>query len=241
MATKYYLKLYYEMLDDWKILSLPESLKWRFIQCLLVAGELNEDGWLPELRQFASRIRPMDPQSLQADLARLASVELVELKIDDDGDERWFIPKFEQRQQRSANAKRQARWRERQKEKRKEPKEKRKEEDKDKIVDIDIDTRNVTSNVTSNATVTDTAAAAVFRSYEDNIGGLNSIISDEINDAIDEYGTEYIQDAIQEAVLNNVRKWTYIRAILKNWKQNGKTLRFNGKDEPANKHISGVW
>ena len=113
MATQFYLKLYYEMLDDWKVLSLPDGLKWRFVQCLLVAGELNQDGWLPEIRQFAARIRPMDASSLTADLSRLAAVELVELKINDEGIERWFIPKFEQRQERTANAKRKAEFRRR--------------------------------------------------------------------------------------------------------------------------------
>lgn len=149
MATQYYLKLYHEMLDDWKVLSLPDDLKWRFVQCLLVAGELDEDGWLPEIRQFASRIRPMNPKELQSDLEALANVELVELRQYDDGCERWFVPKFEKRQQRSANAKRQADWRQREKEKKEAKKRKEIKED------IDIDTRNVTrneSNVTNNVT-----------------------------------------------------------------------------------------
>lgn len=234
MATKYYLKLYHEMLDDWKVLSLPDGLKWRFVQCLLVAGELNQDGWLPEIRQFAARIRPMNHDDLTADLSRLASAELVELRIDSDGCERWFIPKFEKRQARSKNAERQAAWRGRQKEKK---------EAKKRNIDIDttkirIDTSNVTRNVTSNAD--DGGFALVFTEYENEIGQLTPIISGQIEAAVDEFGANWLVDAIAIAADNNVRKWSYINGILKRWRVDG---RDNGakKKTKETEHLAGTW
>lgn len=112
--TYYWIKLYYDLLDDWKVGNLPDSLKWRFIQCLLVAGEAREDGFLPPLEKFAYRIRPITPESLNDDLSRLARPGLVELKMHPDGTERWFVTKFLERQSSRSNAERQQAWRSRQ-------------------------------------------------------------------------------------------------------------------------------
>ena len=112
MTTSYYwIKLYYDMLDDYKVGNLPDSLKWRFIQCLLVAGETQEDGFLPPVDKMSFRIRPITPESLNDDLSRLAKPGLVELKTHPDGDERWFVTKFEERQGKISNAERQRSWR----------------------------------------------------------------------------------------------------------------------------------
>lgn len=116
MKTNYYfLKLHYDILDDWKVGTLPDSLKWRFIQCLCVAGEQQEEGLLPELNQFAYRIR-QEPNALKADMARLASNELVELVQLEDGSERWFITNYAKRQAKISNAQRQRDYRIRQRE-----------------------------------------------------------------------------------------------------------------------------
>ena len=93
----YYLKLHYDILDDWKVGTLPDSLKWRFIQCLCVAGEVFEDGLLPELNHFAYRIR-QEPNALNSDMARLAANGLVELVKLEDGSERWFVSNYRKRQ-----------------------------------------------------------------------------------------------------------------------------------------------
>ena len=65
----------------------------------------------------------------------------------------------------------------------------------------------------------------VFAIYEANIGPLVPLIVDELRDTEKEYSIEWIQEAIQLAVLNNVRKWNYVRKILKTWKQEGKGNR----------------
>jgi len=54
----------------------------------------------------------------------------------------------------------------------------------------------------------------IFELYEDNISLISPIIADELKDAEATYPPEWIEDAFKIAVENNVRKWSYIRAIL---------------------------
>jgi len=62
----------------------------------------------------------------------------------------------------------------------------------------------------------------VFGLYEQNVGMLTPLIADELRQAEQEYPAEWIKDAIHEAVLQNIRKWSYIRAILENWRDKGR-------------------
>ncbi|MEM7343016.1 MAG: DnaD domain protein [Chloroflexota bacterium] len=54
----------------------------------------------------------------------------------------------------------------------------------------------------------------IFELYEDNIGLISPILADELKDAEVNYPPEWVEDAFKIAVENNVRKWSYIRAIL---------------------------
>lgn len=54
----------------------------------------------------------------------------------------------------------------------------------------------------------------IFELYEDNIGLISPILADELKDAEMTFRPEWIEDAFKIAVENNVRKWSYIRAIL---------------------------
>ena len=54
----------------------------------------------------------------------------------------------------------------------------------------------------------------IFELYEANIGLLSPILADELKDAEANYPQAWIEDAFKIAVENNVRKWSYIRAIL---------------------------
>jgi hypothetical protein len=117
MASNYYfLKLHYDILDDWKVGTLPDSLKWLFIQCLCVAGECQEGGLLPEINQFSYRIR-REPGALNSDMARLSANELAELVRLEDGSERWFITNYEKRQEKIPQAQKQRDYRTRQRQK----------------------------------------------------------------------------------------------------------------------------
>lgn len=144
MAAKYWIKLYHEILDDAKMGRLPVNLKWRFVEFLLLAGELDEGGYLPTVPDMAWRLRA-DEATVTRDLGQLAMCEMTELK-DDNGRERWYITHFSERQKASPAAER---MREMRKRKRKEPKE------KENRPDTDIDTYRAVTPVTNrNSTVT---------------------------------------------------------------------------------------
>ena len=57
MAAKYWLKLYYDILDDPKIGTLRAAVRWRFVECLLVAGECDDNGYIPDVQEYAWRVR----------------------------------------------------------------------------------------------------------------------------------------------------------------------------------------
>ena len=139
MASKYWIKLYHEMLDDPKVGRLSDSMYRRFVECLLLAGELDEDGFLPPVEDMAWRLR-MQEEAVKRDMSGLALAGLLELKAHEDGD-RWYVSKFEERQRASDAAERMREYRKR---KRKAAKEKEKEED----VDIDTDTYRTVTRVT---------------------------------------------------------------------------------------------
>ena len=93
----HWIKLYVEMLDDPKVGLLSDTAKWRWVSILLLAGELNEDGFLPDINDAAWRLHT-NVETLQGEMRTLAGRGLVELRVHSDGGERWFIPAFVKRQ-----------------------------------------------------------------------------------------------------------------------------------------------
>ncbi len=63
---------------------------------------------------------------------------------------------------------------------------------------------------------------AVFTLYEQNIGALTPLLAENLADLEREYSYEWLADAIEAAVNNNVRKLSYISAILKRWREQGR-------------------
>ena len=61
----------------------------------------------------------------------------------------------------------------------------------------------------------------IFGIYEANIGPLTPMIADTLRDAEMNYSPQWIEEAIQIAVQNNIRRWRYVEAILKSWKEEG--------------------
>ncbi len=70
------------------------------------------------------------------------------------------------------------------------------------------------------------AAAAerpnIFALYEQNVGLLTPMLSEELKEAEREYPADWIEEAFREAVEHNARNWKYIRAILERWKTEGR-------------------
>lgn len=69
----------------------------------------------------------------------------------------------------------------------------------------------------------DYAKPSIFSLYENNIGPLTPLISEEIEAALRQFSEEWIREAVQEAVRYEARSWRYIEAILRKWKTEGKT------------------
>jgi DnaD/phage-associated family protein len=75
----------------------------------------------------------------------------------------------------------------------------------------------------------------IFELYEDNIGLISPILADELKDAEINYRQDWIEDAFKIAVENNVRKWSYIRAILERWATSGREDGHEQKQESSSK------
>ena len=74
----------------------------------------------------------------------------------------------------------------------------------------------------------------IFELYEQNIGLLSPIISDQLREAEAMYHEDWIADAFSEAVERNKRSWRYISAILEGWEREGR-----GYGEPR-RHLKKV-
>ena len=109
MATKYWIKLYHEILDDPKMGRLPPNLWRRFIECCLLAGELNYDdddpqnGRLPPTADMSWRLR-VDEETLAQELDALARRGLVEHRADEVLSGYWFVTAFNKRQRKMSKA-----------------------------------------------------------------------------------------------------------------------------------------
>ena len=74
----------------------------------------------------------------------------------------------------------------------------------------------------------------IFVLYEQNIGLLQPMIAEELQEAEGTYPAGWIEDAFRIAVEHNVRSWKYVRRILERWAA-------EGKDEGAGKTREKTW
>jgi len=84
----------------------------------------------------------------------------------------------------------------------------------------------------------------IFSIYEQNIGMLTPTTADELREAEKLYPEDWIRDAIKEAVNQNVRKWSYISAILERWSVEGRnsgTHKRDSKKTDPDKYIKGKY
>ena len=70
----------------------------------------------------------------------------------------------------------------------------------------------------------------IFTLYEENIGMLTPLISEELSQAERLYPADWITDAIKEAASLNKRNWRYISRILERWWQEGRSDGTPGRD-----------
>ena len=62
----------------------------------------------------------------------------------------------------------------------------------------------------------------IFILYEENVGIITPLISEELKDAEKEYPHEWIKEAFKIAASQNARNWRYIETILKRWTVEGR-------------------
>jgi DNA replication protein len=71
-------------------------------------------------------------------------------------------------------------------------------------------------------TVLDLERPNIFKLYEENIGPLTPMISDELREAEAAYPATWIEDAVRKAVNANARSWRYVDKVLRSWKAKGR-------------------
>lgn len=71
---------------------------------------------------------------------------------------------------------------------------------------------------------------SIYSLYEENIGPLTPMIAETLRDAEDTYPEKWIEQAVRIAVENNVRRWSYVDAILKRWQEGGRDEREDRRD-----------
>jgi DnaD/phage-associated family protein len=71
---------------------------------------------------------------------------------------------------------------------------------------------------------------SIFQLYEENLGALTPMIAESLREAEETYPASWIEDAVRIAVDNNVRKWSYVRAVLEGWRTRGRDDRENRGD-----------
>lgn len=67
-----------------------------------------------------------------------------------------------------------------------------------------------------------TSRPSIYSLYEENIGPLTPLMAEMLQEAESTYPLEWIEEAFRIAVKNNARKWRYIEAILRSWKEKGR-------------------
>ncbi len=82
----------------------------------------------------------------------------------------------------------------------------------------------------------------IYVLYEQNIGPLTALLSEDLREAEESYPPLWIEEAFREAVRLNKRSWKYIRAILERWQVEGRDEidRRAGEDD-GRRYIEGKY
>lgn len=248
MASRFWIKLPHETLDDSRLARLPDRLWRRRLETHLLAGERDKSGWLPPLDDMAWRLH-VSPEQLEEELVELAVMGFVEQR-----EGRWFVPDFAESQSAASSSERGKRYRQR--ERKREYYEQRTEAERnanDSFADKNRsdekrEEQTVVASLSDKAVDEaeetagepdpdqDEGLVAAAAAYESEIGMLSPTISEMLVDAVDEFGHQTVIDAIQVAVEHNARKWAYVEAVLSRWRADGKqSVRpsTNGQDQEA--------
>lgn len=101
MASKYWIKLYHEILHDPKMGRLPDKIWRRCIELFLLAGEFDQDGILPGIEEICWTLR-ITIEECNETLQQLQHLNVAH--CNDDGT--WIITHFAERQDASTSTER---------------------------------------------------------------------------------------------------------------------------------------
>jgi len=214
MTSKYWIKLYHEILEDPKMGTLPDHLWRRAIELFLLAGEYDNDGLLPSTEQIAWKLR-RDVVTIRDELDQLCVTGIVTKNQDGT----WLITNFAKRQGPVPDAERKKQERKRKKAQTepKKPEDDTNDENErhEGVTNCDIDTDTDVFKKKNNA------FAKICKSFEQEMGFLSPVISNSLQDDMERYPWEWIPMAIERASRANKRSLAYIEGILKNWQSLG--------------------
>ena len=81
----------------------------------------------------------------------------------------------------------------------------------------------------------------IYRLYEENIGPLTAMIAENLKDAEKTYPNDWIEEAVRIAVENNVRRWSYIQAILRSRQEEGHDEQNRGNSQEDRQRYIKSW
>ncbi|MEA3396404.1 MAG: DnaD domain protein [Chloroflexota bacterium] len=82
----------------------------------------------------------------------------------------------------------------------------------------------------------------IYTLYEQNVGPLTALLSEDLQEAEKTYPAAWIEDAFREAVRLNKRSWKYIRAILERWQTEGRDeISRRAGEEDGRRYIEGEY
>ena len=84
-------------------------------------------------------------------------------------------------------------------------------------------------------TPTASPRANIFALYEKHIGTFGHGTAEQLRAAEEEYPASWIEDAFEVAAEQGARSWSYVRAILTTWQQQGKSNREHGQSHDYGK------
>lgn len=93
MASNFWIKLYHEILHDPKMGMLPDNVWRRCLEIFLLAGELDNDGQLPDTPELAWMLRQANIERFEAELEHLERVNILTRLTDG-----WLVTNFTKRQ-----------------------------------------------------------------------------------------------------------------------------------------------
>jgi len=264
MASNYWIKLYHEILDDPKMGTMDDHLYRRTIEMMLLAGDAQLDGLLPNVTDMSWRLRTT-PEEIVTVLEQLEKLEIVHRAGDD-----WILTNFAERQAKMDAADRMRRMRDR----------KRKEHyygdetvesqgcydsvtnrnRKGKTEENRIEENRIDADKSDDAIFTDAQVSAINMQWQNVAGGISGFISEELVDlAVDTEahrlklpkeadgagvdGSVWGGEAIKEAGRSKSNRYSgvsanFIRSILWRWMQEGYKKPFGKSNGKAQTEMS---